>query len=165
MTVNIWKSHMWTVDKEMNVEAIFVVMNTTYPVSSGSLKKLIKTSPQCACKLSMQSTVLVSQRSWVQILYRPEFFSGLIFHFCLNSVYYCQDHFHIHFFISSLNIWFSFIYSPLLCPYLDKFWSLCLRVHASCREYSYLLCFRCSVSNRQCHFSVSLAGCRVGSES
>ena len=28
MTVNIWKSYMWTVDKEMNKEAIFAVMNT-----------------------------------------------------------------------------------------------------------------------------------------
>ena len=27
----------------------------------------------------MNSTASVSQRSWVQILYRPEFFSGLIF--------------------------------------------------------------------------------------
>ena len=32
-----------------------------------------------ACQLSWQSTAPVSQRSWVQIPYRPEFFSGLLF--------------------------------------------------------------------------------------
>ena len=32
MTVNIWKSYMWTVDKDMNIKAIFAVMNTTQAV-------------------------------------------------------------------------------------------------------------------------------------
>ena len=32
MTVNIWKSYMWTVDKDMNMKAIFAVMNTTQAV-------------------------------------------------------------------------------------------------------------------------------------
>ena len=27
-TVSEWKSYMWTADKEMNMEAIFAVMNT-----------------------------------------------------------------------------------------------------------------------------------------
>ena len=29
MTVNLWKSYMWTADKEMNTEAIFTGINTT----------------------------------------------------------------------------------------------------------------------------------------
>ena len=29
MTVNIWKSYMWTVIEEMNMEMILAVMNTT----------------------------------------------------------------------------------------------------------------------------------------
>ena len=29
MTVNIWKSHMWTVIEEMNMEMILAVMNIT----------------------------------------------------------------------------------------------------------------------------------------
>ena len=29
MTVNIWKSYAWTADKEVNMKAIFAVMNTT----------------------------------------------------------------------------------------------------------------------------------------
>ena len=37
------------------------------------------TSSQLACQLSCQSTAPLSQRSWVQIPYRPEFFSGLLF--------------------------------------------------------------------------------------
>ena len=32
MTVNIWKSYMWTEDKDMNMKAIFAVMNTTQAV-------------------------------------------------------------------------------------------------------------------------------------
>ena len=39
----------------------------------------IMTNSQLACQLSWQSAAPVSQRSWVQIPYRPEFFSGLIF--------------------------------------------------------------------------------------
>ena len=27
--VNIWKSYIWTADKDMNMKAIFVVMNTS----------------------------------------------------------------------------------------------------------------------------------------
>ena len=39
----------------------------------------IMTSSQLVCQLSWQSSASVLQRSWVQILYRPEFFfSGLI---------------------------------------------------------------------------------------
>ena len=30
------------------------------------------------------------------------------FHYCLSSVHYGEDHFHIHFFIRSSNIWFSY---------------------------------------------------------
>ena len=39
---------------------------------------------------------MVLQRSWVQILYRPEFFFRPYFRYCSNSVHYCEDRFHIH---------------------------------------------------------------------
>ena len=32
MTVNIWKSCMWTADKEINMKAIFAVMNSSWAV-------------------------------------------------------------------------------------------------------------------------------------
>ena len=32
MTVNIWKSYIWTADKDINMKAIFTVMNTTWAV-------------------------------------------------------------------------------------------------------------------------------------
>ena len=32
MTVNIWKSYMWTADKDVNIKAILAVMNTTWAV-------------------------------------------------------------------------------------------------------------------------------------
>ena len=38
-------------------------------------------------------------------------FFRLSFHCCLSSIHYCEDHFNIHFFIHSSNIWFSYIYS------------------------------------------------------
>ena len=38
--VNIWKSYMWTVDKEMNMEAIFTVINTAWAVVEIRLKKI-----------------------------------------------------------------------------------------------------------------------------
>ena len=38
-------------------------------------------------------------------------FSGLIFHYCVNSVHCCEDCFHIHFFIRSSHIWSSHIHS------------------------------------------------------
>ena len=54
-------------------------------------------SCQFACQLRWQSTAQVSQRSWVQIPYRPEvFFFRRSFHYYLSSVHYCEDHFHIH---------------------------------------------------------------------
>ena len=54
-------------------------------------------SSQLACQLRWQSTAQVSQRSWVQIPYRPGFFlSRRSFHYYLSSVHYCEDSFHIH---------------------------------------------------------------------
>ena len=32
MTVNIWKSYIWTVDKDVNMKAILAVLNTTWAV-------------------------------------------------------------------------------------------------------------------------------------
>ena len=36
MIVSMWKSYMWTLDKEKNMKAILVVMNTSYLRSSES---------------------------------------------------------------------------------------------------------------------------------
>ena len=33
------------------------------------------------------------------------------FHYCSSSVHYCEDHFHIHFFIRSSQIWSSYIHN------------------------------------------------------
>ena len=32
MSVNLWKTHMWTADKDVNMKAIFTAMNTTWAV-------------------------------------------------------------------------------------------------------------------------------------
>ena len=40
----------------------------------------------------------------VQILYRPEFFSTLYFHYSLSGVYYCDDLSHSRLLIRSSNI-------------------------------------------------------------
>ena len=54
------------------------------------------------------------QRSWIQILYRPDFFQAL-FHYHASRVYYCEYHVHIHFFICSSHDFriFTFIYLSL----------------------------------------------------
>ena len=57
-----------------------------------------------------KSTAPVSQRSWVQIPFKPEFFFRLNFRNCLSCVYNCDDHSLIHCFFRSSNIWI-FIYS------------------------------------------------------
>ena len=44
--------------------------------------------------------------------YRPYFFRPY-FHYNLSSVHYCEDRYHIHFFIRSSHIWFSYIHSIL----------------------------------------------------
>ena len=58
-------------------------------------------------KLRNQGYFPVSQRSWVQIPYRPSF------HYYLSNVHYCEDRFHIHVFNHSSNIWLSYIHNRL----------------------------------------------------
>ena len=41
------------------------------------------------------------------------FFFRPYFHYCLSTVHYCEDHFRIHAFIRSSNIWPSYIHSRL----------------------------------------------------
>ena len=53
------------------------------------------------------STAPVSQRSLIQIPYRPSF------HYYLSNVHYCEDRFHIHVFNNSSNIWLSYIHNRL----------------------------------------------------
>ena len=36
---------------------------------------------------------------------------GPYFHYCLSNVHYCEDHFHVHFFVRSSHVWSSYLYS------------------------------------------------------
>ena len=58
-------------------------------------------------------TIFLIIRSWVQIPYKPEFFTRPSFHYCFSSVHNCEDCFHIHVFIHSSNIWLSYIHRCL----------------------------------------------------
>ena len=40
MTVNIWKSYVWTADKDVNIKTIFALMNTTCAVMKIRPKKI-----------------------------------------------------------------------------------------------------------------------------
>ena len=68
----------------------------------------------------MTSSAPVSQKSWVQIPYRPEFFSGLIFT-TAYVVHITARITFIHVFIRSSNIWLSYILNRL-----RLFWPLWL---------------------------------------
>ena len=84
-------------------------------------------SSQLAFQLCWQSSALVSQRSWVQIPCRPEFFSGLAF----SSVHHCEDHFHIHVFIVQIydfhikdaNIYDFHIFPVIFLPLHTFIWN------------------------------------------
>ena len=58
---------------------IFIYSQSFIYQFTGLYDTNVMTSSQLARQLCRQSTAPVSQRSWVQILYKPEFFSGLIF--------------------------------------------------------------------------------------
>ena len=49
----------------------------------------------------------LKSRTGLNYFFRP------YFHYCLSSVHYCDDRFHIHVFIRSLNMWLSYIHSRL----------------------------------------------------
>ena len=91
----------------------FHIFTNIYPLLYGfsQLEPTYWQAPSWLFSSVGKSTAPVSQRSWVQIPYRPEFFSGLIFTTCSSSVHYCEDRFHIHVFIRSSRIWFSYIHS------------------------------------------------------
>ena len=100
----IYESHILELRIKTWIWAIFVVMNTIWA-----------------------STAPVSQRSWAQIPYTPEFFSGL-FHYCPSSVHYCEDRFHIHnerlttfcsLFLDNLTSQFAFVISSWVCFWKD----------------------------------------------
>ena len=75
MVKNIWKSYIWTADKDVNESD--PRSNVHYLGSSEN--KAWKKIQDCTGFEPMTSAIPVSQRSWVQIPYRPEFFSGLLF--------------------------------------------------------------------------------------
>ena len=78
LTVNVWKSFMWTADKEVN----FAVMNTTWAV--------VKIRPEKISGLYGIVEVMGSNPVQAWIFFRP------YFHCCLRIVHYYEDRFHIH---------------------------------------------------------------------
>ena len=64
---------------------IFIYLQSFIHHFTGLFRTNIITSSQLAYQLSSQSTAPVLQRSWVQILCRPEFFFRPYFHCFLNK--------------------------------------------------------------------------------
>ena len=75
-----------TADKEINMEAILLVMFTIYAV--------VKIGPE---KNSAVVKIRFKSRTGLNF-FRP------YFHFCLRSIHYCEDRFPIHFLIRSSPI-------------------------------------------------------------
>ena len=96
--MNVWKSYIWTADKDVNIKAIFTVMITTWAV--------VKMGPEKvqACTGFKPMTV----QAWI--------FSGLFFHNCSSSVHYCEIAF-IFMSLSAVQIYdfqiVTVVYSPL----------------------------------------------------
>ena len=67
--VNIWKSYIWTAVKDVNMKAI---------LSSGFIWNQHSDQLPLGLLAQLKSTAPVSQRSWVQIPYRPSFHYDLI---------------------------------------------------------------------------------------
>ena len=59
-------------------------------------------------KLTVEVMGLNAVLAW--IFFRPYFY------YCLSSVHYCEDHFHIHFFIRNTHMSFLCIYSHSFIP-------------------------------------------------
>ena len=98
-TVNIWKSSIWTVDKDMSMKAIFTVIKTTWAVVKIRPEKTFfrpvrdfNPSPLWCTMEHCNSIAEVMGSNPIQawIFFRP------YFHYCSSSVYNRKDHFHIH---------------------------------------------------------------------
>ena len=101
LTVNIWKSHIWTADKEVNMKTIFAVMNTAWAV--------VKIKPYFCTGIA---EVMGSKAVQAWIFFRP------YFHCCSSGVYYREDRFHIHYFLCNFEIFIlliSSIFNSLEC--------------------------------------------------
>ena len=96
--MNVWKSYIWTADKDVNIKAIFTIMITTWAVVKMGPEKIQ------ACTGFKPMTV----QAWI--------FSGLFFHNCSSSVHYCEIAF-IFMSLSAVQIYdfqiVTVVYSPL----------------------------------------------------
>ena len=99
-------SHFFTAVHIYNFHLFPVIIHH----SEGLFESNFMTSSQLACQLSWYSAAPVSQRSWVQIPYGPEFFSGLIS--TTSSVVFIASRIvYISFLHRSTHIGFSYINS------------------------------------------------------
>ena len=125
--MNIWKSCMWTADKNVNMKAIFAVMKTTWAlvkirpeINSGLYRIWTHDLWDTGADYSSLHGFIWNQRNDqlpVGMLAQSiEHFTGITevigsnpiqawvafrpyFHYCSSSVHYCKDCFHIHVFI------------------------------------------------------------------
>ena len=120
---------------------IFCGVNESDPRSNVHYlsKKGLKKIQACMGFEPITSVILVSQRSWVQILYRLEFFFFFFrpyFHYCLSSAHYCKDHFH-----SCLYPQFKYDFHIFLAIYIlwSQFLIKLVFFHYFCRDINVLL--------------------------
>ena len=105
----IYESHILELRIKTWIWAIFVVMNTTWA-----------------------STAPVSQRSWAQIPYTPEFFSGLIFTtaqavFISAKIAFIFTMRNCSLLLDNLTLQFAFVISSWVCFWEDHLWWQSLR--------------------------------------
>ena len=103
--MDIWKSYIWTADKDVNMKAIFAVMNTTWALVEIRLLISWLVSSVVRALHRYRKGHGFKSRTGLNF-FRP------YFHYRSNSVHYCEDRFHINEALSVTNVPTTF-WSPL----------------------------------------------------
>ena len=89
----IYENHICERQIKKWMKAIFAIMKIIWAVDKNKAWKKLRMRFNLSPKMRSRCITLVSQKLWVQIPYRPEFFSHLIFTI-VSSFHFCGDRFH-----------------------------------------------------------------------
>ena len=122
MTVNIWKTHLWTVDKYVNMKAIFAEMSTTLTVVKirPEKKKFRPVRDMNPWPLRYRSSDLPTVDHSRSSCNSARVLWAVLFTKCIIIIKKRQDNLQFSYFDFGLSAWFKFIFRVLMylvCPY------------------------------------------------